>query len=143
MSDIGRTLRDAFDSDSVPEKNIALRKAADTIASLRAALEKCGEAQANLVIQGNMDREARKRAEEALWLILPLVAKFTASVGHYNRTPPIYSGSSINHDPDPGYHPALSVSVHGRCPPNSATVNDLRMLAEAVTIARAALEGEG
>lgn len=39
MSDIEQRLRDAFDSGSVPEKNIALRNAADTIARLRAENE--------------------------------------------------------------------------------------------------------
>lgn len=55
--------RKAFDSDSVPEKNIALRKAHDEIASLRAQLAEANSSLAalNLCEPGFLDRVLRER----------------------------------------------------------------------------------
>jgi len=114
-------------------------------ASIPRACERCELAEAaqlNLYYQAERDREARRRAEEAFDLIAPFVAKFAAAVGHYNRTPPQYKGSIFNLEPDPGYRPALGVSVHGQVPLDGPTISDLRMLAAAYASAIEARRGE-
>lgn len=104
------------------------------------ALEKSEAAQANLVYMAERERELARRAREAFDLVAPFVAKFAGAVSHYNRTPPRFSGSSFNHDPDPSYKPALGVSVHGQVPLDGPTIGDLRMLVDAYELACATLQ---
>lgn len=103
------------------------------------ALEKSDAAQANLVRMAERERESARHVREAFDLVAPFVAKFAGAVAHYNRTPPRYPGSTFNQDPDPGYTPALGVSIHGQVPLNGPTIGDLRMLADAYELALAAL----
>jgi hypothetical protein len=84
------------------------------------------------------ERELRRSAEEAFDLVAPFVAKFAAAAPHYSGGQPRYRGSLTTLDPDPSYVPALTASCTAPgCPPNGPTLGDLRLLADAYTIASA------
>ena len=96
------------------------------------AVARAEAAQLNLYRQAERDREARRRAEEAFDLIAPFVAKFAAAVPHYAGGTPRYPGSIFMHDPEPNYRPCLTSTANPPCgAPETPTIGDLRMLADA------------
>lgn len=130
-----------FDGVSVltlPAFERAVQKVRET--AFAAGVERAGEAQANLVRMSEAAQARADRAVEAFNLVSPFIAKFAAAAKHYDGGRPRFKGSTLTHEADPSYTPALTgtaTGIGGPGAPSSPTLGDLRMLAEAYAAALA------